>query len=110
MRECLNLIDTYLEREETILPRLREGTSQYSLVKNRIRSLRTARELLSGAGQPCRGDLEFALPRIHSILHKTRKARDKYESGSRTHSRLDPVVRTMEQISAEVERALECSM
>jgi hypothetical protein len=32
--------------------------------------LKTARDLISGEGQPTQEELEFALPRIDSIIHK----------------------------------------
>ena len=66
----LNFIDHTIDLEEKFLPKFPEGTSQHSLLRNRIQALKTARDLISGEGQPTREELEFALPRIESIIHK----------------------------------------
>ena len=107
MNDILNFLDHTIELEEKFLPKFPEGTSQYSLLKNRIQALQTARNLLSGASQPSREELEFALPRIESIIHKMSKARDKYEPGSRNYKRFDPTVQAMEQVRMAISQAWE---
>ena len=107
MNEILNFLDHTRELEEKFLPKFPEGTSQHSLLKNRIRALQTARELISGEGRPSREELEFALPRIESMLHKMSKARDKYEPGSRNYKRFDPTVQAMKQVRTAIMQALE---
>ena len=107
MNEILNFLDHTRELEEKFLPKFPEGTSQHSLLKNRIRALHTARELISGEGRPSREELEFALPRIESMIHKMSKARDKYEPGSRNYKRFDPTVQAMKQVRTAIMQALE---
>ena len=107
MNEILNFLDHTRELEEKFLPIFPEGTSQHSLLKNRIRALQTARELISGEGRPSREELEFALPRIESMIHKMSKARDKYEPGSRNYKRFDPMVKSMKQVRTAIMQALE---
>ena len=107
MNEILNFLDHTRELEEKFLPKFPEGTSQHSLLKNRIRALQTARELISGEGRPSREELEFALPRIESMIHKMSKARDKYEPGSRNYKRFDPTVQAMKQVRTVIMQALE---
>ena len=107
MNEILNFLDHTRELEEKFLPKFPEGTSQHSLLKNRIRALQTARELISGEGRPSREELEFALPRIESMIHKMSKARDKYEPGSRNYKRFDPMVQAMKQFRTAIMQALE---
>jgi hypothetical protein len=107
MNEILNFLDHTRELEEKFLPKFQEGTSQHSLLKNRIRALQTARELISGEGRPSREELEFALPRIESMIHKMSKARDKYEPGSRNYKRFDPTVQAMKQVRTAIVQALE---
>ena len=107
MNEILNFLDHTRELEEKFLPKFPEGTSQNSLLKNRIRALQTARELISGEGRPSREELEFALPRIESMIHKMSKARDKYEPGSRNYKRFDPMVQAMKQVRTAIMQALE---
>ena len=107
MNEILNFLDHTREMEEKFLPKFPEGTSQHSLLKNRIRALQTARELISGEGRPSREELEFALPKIESMIHKMSKARDKYEPGSRNYKRFDPTVQAMKQVRTAIMQALE---
>ena len=107
MNEILNFLDHTRELEEKFLPKFQEGTSQHSLLKNRIRALQTARELISGEGRPSREELEFALPRIESMIHKMSKARDKYEPGSRNYKRFDPMVQAMKQVRTAIMQAME---
>lgn len=107
MNEILNFLDHTRALEEKFLPNFPEGTSQHSLLKNRIRALQTARELISGEGRPSREELEFALPRIESMIHKMSKARDKYEPGSRNYKRFDPTVQAMKQVRTAIAQALE---
>ena len=107
MNEILNFLDHTRELEEKFLPKFPEGTSQHSLLKNRIRALQTARNLISGEGRPSREELEFALPRIESMIHKMSKARDKYEPGSRNYKRFDPTVQAMKQVRTAIMQALE---
>ena len=107
MNEILNFLDHTRELEEKFLPKFPEGTSQHSLLKNRIRALQTARELISGEGRPSREELEFAFPRIESMIHKMSKARDKYEPGSRNYKRFDPTVQAMKQVRTAIVQALE---
>ena len=107
MNEILNFLDHTRALEEKFLPKFPEGTSQHSLLKNRIRALQTARELISGEGRPSREELEFALPRIESMIHKMSKARDKYEPGSRNYKRFDPTVQAMKQVRTVIMQAME---
>ena len=85
----------------------REEDPRCLLLKNRIRALQTARELISREGRPSREELEFALPRIESMIHKMSKARDKYEPGSRNYKRFDPMVQAMKQVRTAIMQALE---
>ena len=103
----LNFIDHTIELEEKFLPKFPEGTSQHSLLRNRIQALKTARDLISEEGQPTREELEFALPRIESIIHKMSKARDKYESQDKNYKRFDSTVKIMTQVRAVILQAME---
>ena len=69
-RDILTLLDQTIKLEEKFLPKFAAGTSQHSLLKNRIQSLHTARKQISGESVPTKEELEFALPRIESIIHK----------------------------------------
>lgn len=97
MNLTLELLDTFIRREEAFLPKFAPGTSQHSLLVNRIAAFYTVRDLLTGEGEPSKEELEFAMPRIRSIIRKMSKARDKYEPGSRNYQRFEPTVKAMEE-------------
>ena len=107
MCDILDTVNHTIELEEKFLPKFQAGTSQHSLLRNRIQALQTARNLISGEGQPTREELEFALPRIESIIHKMSKARDKYEPEDKNYKRFDPTVQVMTQLRAVIQQALE---
>lgn len=102
-------IEAIIAREEAFLPKFAPGTSQHSLLANRISALRTVYDLASGERTPSIEELQFALPRIESILHKTSVARDKYDPGSRNYKRFDPTVLLMEEAKALILRAIDNS-
>ena len=103
----LRKLDQMIEQEAKFLPKFDVGTAQHSLLQNRILALRTSRDLISGEKEPSREELEFALPRIESILRKTGKARDKSEPENRNYKRFDPTVQAMEQVRTAILQALE---
>lgn len=107
MNDLLNCIDHIIRLETRFLPKFQPGTTPHSLLRNRILALQTARDLITGEQEPTREELEFALPRIESIIHKTGKARDKHSPGSRNYKRFDPTVRFMEQTREHILQALE---
>lgn len=105
-KDILDTLNHTIELEEKFLPKFESGTSQHSLLKNRIQSLYTSRKLISGESVPTKEELEFALPRIESIIHKVSKARDKYEPDSRNYKRFDPTVQAMEEVRIAIFEAL----
>lgn len=75
-----------------------EGTSQYSLLKNRIRALAISKALIENdrtIGMYTRLDLEKALPPVLSIIKKTEKAQMKYSEEHVQYKRLEPIRRAM---------------
>lgn len=74
-----------------------EGTSQHSLLRNRIKALNISKSLLSGdkAIKHTNKDLREALPPIVSIISKTTKAQSKYDKGSAQFNRFEPLIQAM---------------
>ena len=107
MSDILKFIDHTVELEAKFLPRFPAGTSQHSLLRNRLRALQTARDLISGERKPTPEELKFALPRLESILRKLSKARDKYEADSKNYKRFDPAVGIMEKVRSAVLEVLD---
>lgn len=99
-------IESIIAREEAFLPKFAPGTSQHSLLRNRIIALKTVCALISDECVPDRESLMFALPRIESIKQKMTVARDKYAPGTRNYKRFDPTVQLMEEARALIIGAL----
>ena len=81
-----NEIDKTRIKCEKILPKFQVGTSQHTLLINRINALNVSQFLiereLSQSSQTVhlsRNELEDALKPIESIIHKCKKAQSKYE-------------------------------
>lgn len=74
------------------------GTSQYSLLKNRLDALHIAQAALSGgslADFPTEA-VRAALTPIGSIISKCRKARSRTAAGTAQHTRLTKLLQAME--------------
>lgn len=74
-----------------------EGTSQYSLLRNRVKALYISKALLSSDKTISYTSKELgeALPSIVSIINKTTKAQSKYEQGSSQFNRFQHIIKAM---------------
>lgn len=98
LQKALKIISSTINNCEKIQPKFREGTSQFSLLRNRIKALKIAKCLVEnnvGVQEYTDYDLEVALPPVISIINKTEKARSKYAEGSTQFKRLSPIIETM---------------
>lgn len=97
--DAMRVVESAISRCEKIQPKFQPGTAQHSLLKNRLRALRTAQRLLSGeAGGIPKEELEAALPPAASILRKTEAARRKHPADSPAYKRFSPTIRAMELV------------
>lgn len=96
--DALQLISSTLSKCEKMKLKFEEGTSQHSLLKNRIKALYISKYLIGNdcdMGQYSKLDLEKALPPVVSIINKTEKARSKYIEGTAQYKRFTPIIRAM---------------
>lgn len=103
------VIKTSIFRCGKMIPKFQPGTSQHSLLINRIQALKTAEILISGGKLPedlTLSALNQAQEPLASIIRKCRKAQSKYDPGSRNYERFQPLITTMtlalELIQAEI--------
>lgn len=95
---ALKVVSSSIVKCEKIQPKFKEGTSQFSLLRNRIKALKISKCLIENDESIqiyTREDLEKALPPVISIMHKTEKARSKYEEGSTQFKRFSPLIEAM---------------
>jgi hypothetical protein len=96
--DALQHVSSTIIKCEKMKLKFEEGTSQHSLLKNRIKALYISKDLIGNdydIGQYSKLDLEKALPPVVSIINKTEKARSKYTEGTVQIKRLTPIIRTM---------------
>lgn len=95
---------------EKMHPKFAEGTSQHSLLKNRIKALYIAKALIENKGEintVSQSDLENALPPICSIISKTEKAQIKYAEDTVQYRRLIPMIGAMYIAKAYIENEMD---
>ena len=98
LKDALVLVSSTIIKCEKMQLKFAEGTSQHSLLKNRIKALHISKSLLSNDGNIgtyTHADLGNALPPVISIINKTEKAKSKYDSGTTQHKRFMPIIKAM---------------
>lgn len=94
---ALQLISSTISNCEKMQLKFAEGTSQHSLLKNRINALYISKALIEndGIAPYTQEELEKALPTVVSIIKKTEKAQMKYSEGTAQYRRFEPIIRAM---------------
>jgi hypothetical protein len=97
LEKAISLLSSIITNCEKMQLKFLEGTSQHSLLKNRIKSLYISKALLSGnkTTNYTSKDLREALHPIVSIINKTTKAQSKYEKGSSKFNRFKHIIQAM---------------
>ena len=97
-----------IENCQTMQSKFQPGTSQHTLLVNRIRALTVAKNLLEDASISCpKEDLNQALVPICSIIHKSKKAVTHGKEGSASNQRLNRIIYAMELSRKLIERKLQ---
>lgn len=96
--DALQVVVSNLRRCENIQPKFAEGTSQHSLLRNRIKALTIAKALL--LNEPVmdsytKEELLEALPPISSIISKCEKAQYKFAEGTPYYKRFQKMIEAM---------------
>lgn len=106
--DALKVVTSVIARCERTQPKFVTGTSQHTLLKNRIQAMKIAQDLLAGhgAGRYPMQDLSAALEPLSSIIRKCEKARSKYEPGSGQYGRFQGIIRAMELSRTMIENEL----
>ena len=106
IEKAISVISTTIANCEKAQMKFSEGTSQHSLLRNRIKALNISKSLLSGdkAIKHTNKDLREALPPIASIISKTTKAQSKYDMGSSQFNRFEPLIQAMLISKAYIEK------
>lgn len=108
LKQALTVINSLIQRCENAQVKFVEGTSHYSLLKNRLQALYLSKNLITQPEEKhdSKDALESALPPILSIIHKTTKAQSKYPKDSSQYQRFTPTITTMELAKDLIETEL----
>lgn len=96
--EALHVVTSSISNCRKIQPKFAEGTSQHSLLKNRIKALSVSQSLIENheeVSHYSKEELMEALRPISSIINKCEKAQSKYEEGSSNFARYTNFIRAM---------------
>lgn len=98
LAEALQVVSSTISNCEKMQPKFAEGTSQHTLLKNRIKALYISKSLITGQDvmdKYTKEELIEALPPVSSIISKCEKAQLKFAKGTAHHTRLENIIKAM---------------
>ncbi|MDP4152225.1 MAG: hypothetical protein Q8865_02125 [Bacillota bacterium] len=97
LEEALKIVSSTISNCEKAQPKFAEGTSQYTLLKNRIKALYISKSLLTdeNADKYTNEELTDALRPVSSIISKCEKAQLKFAKGTSFHTRFGNMIMAM---------------
>lgn len=105
--EVISTISSIILRCEKMLPKFQEGTSQHTLLCNRIQAMYIAKALLEECAQDYTiEDMKKAVLPVESILHKCEKAQSKYEIDTKQYRRYCDMIEAMRAAKVCIEQKL----
>ncbi len=96
--EALRVVSSSISKCEKIQPKFAEGTSQHSLLKNRIKALYISKSLITNQNimnDYTKEELIEALRPISSIISKCEKAQLKFVEGTTHHTIFNNMIKAM---------------
>lgn len=96
--EALQVVSSTIINCEKMQPKFAEGTSQHTLLKNRIKALYISKALLKDENvmdKYTKEELIEALAPVASIISKCEKAKLKFSEGTAHRSRLEKIIKAM---------------
>ena len=96
--EALQVVDSTIKNCEKMQPKFAEGTSQHTLLKNRIKALYISKLLIENQNvmdNYTKEELIEAIRPVSSIISKCEKAQIKFAEGTAHHTRLKKIISSM---------------
>ena len=96
--EALRVVFSTISNCEKIQPKFADGTSQHTLLKNRIKALYISKSLITGENimdKYTKEELSEALPPVSSVISKCEKAQLKFVEGNVNHTHLKNIIKAM---------------
>ena len=98
LEEALQIVSSVISRCEKTQPKFVEGTSQHTLLRNRIKALYISKSLIINENvmdKYTKEELIEALRPVSSIISKCEKAQLKFEEGTSHHTRFKNMIKAM---------------
>ena len=98
LEEALQVVSSTIKNCEKMHPKFAKGTSQHTLLKNRIKALYISKSLITGENildKYTKEELEKAMAPVSSIISKCEKAYVKAVEGASNHTRLKKMIKAM---------------
>ncbi|WP_411682728.1 hypothetical protein [Clostridium thailandense] len=98
LEEALQVISSTIANCEKMKPKFEEGTSQHTLLKNRIKALYISKVLISDEdiiNKYTKEELIGSLQPVVSIINKCEKGQAKFEKGTSHHTRFNKIINAM---------------
>ncbi|APQ97840.1 hypothetical protein [Clostridium botulinum] len=96
--EALRVISSTISKCEKIQPKFAEGTSQHTLLKNRIKAMYISKSLITYENvmdKYTKEELIEALRPVSSVISKCEKAQLKFEEGTSHYKRFKNIIKAM---------------
>ena len=108
IEDTLNLIDSTILNCEKIQPKLKEGTPQFSLTRNRIKALYISKALVTNQEHNyTQEELLKSVDQVTSIIRKSEKAMINIKEGTGTYTRLNKIIDAMTISLSYIEDAIK---
>lgn len=97
LEEALRVISSAIKRCEKAQAGFAEGTSQHTLLKNRIKALYISEALIINVNvhKYTKEELTEAIRPVSSIISKCEKAQQKFTEGTSHHTRFSNMIKAM---------------
>lgn len=95
---ALQIVSSTISRCEKIQPKFKEGTSQHTLLNNRIKAMYISKLLITNentVNKYTKEELEESLRPVSSIISKCEKAQLKFAEGTSHYTRFKRMIKAM---------------
>lgn len=96
--EALRVVSSTISKCEKMQPKFAEGTSQHTLLKNRIKAMYISKSLIEDENvmdKYTKEELIEALRPVSSVISKCEKAQLKFAEGTSHHTRFNKLIKAM---------------
>ena len=108
MMQVRQSLQDMMERTQQALAKFEAGSSQHSLLENRLQALRVGLWLIEDTvKEHTRNELEQAVAPVNSLMQKSGKAREKVKPGSWQHAMLSNNLQALAIVKKMLETRLD---